>query len=44
MRMCDNDEKPFIATLYNVLFATGLCDKLFYIITLMNSGYICLFL
>ena len=27
--MSDNSGKPFIATLYNVLFATGLCDQLF---------------
>ena len=33
----------FIATLYNVLLAPDLCDRLFSIITLMNSGHTCLF-
>ena len=32
----DDNGKPFIATLYNVILATDLCDPLFYIITLMN--------
>ena len=32
---------PFISTLHNVLLAPNLCDKLFYIITLMNSGHAC---
>ena len=41
--MCDNNGDPFIATLYNVLLAADLCDKLFSIITLINSGYTCLF-
>ena len=41
--MCDDNEKTFIATLYNVLLAPDLCDRLFSIITLINSGHTCLF-
>ena len=41
--MCDDNGKKFVATLYNVLLAPGLCDRLFYIITLMNAGHTCLF-
>ena len=41
--MCDDNRKTFIATLYNVLLSPDLCDKLFSIITLMNSGPTCLF-
>ena len=41
--MCDDNEDPFIATLHDVLLAPELCDKLFSIITLMNSGHNCLF-
>ena len=41
--MCDNNGYPFIATLHNVLLAQDLCDRLFSIITLMNSGNTCLF-
>ena len=41
--MCDDNGKPFIATLHNVLLAPDLCDRLFLIITLMNSGHTCLF-
>ena len=43
IQMCDNNGKTFIATLYNVLLAPDLCDRLFSIITLMNAGYTCLF-
>ena len=43
IQMCDNNEDPFIATLYNVLLAPDLCDRLFLIITLMDSGHTCLF-
>ena len=43
MKMCDDNGKPFIATLYNVLLAPDLCDRLFSIVTLMNSGHTCLF-
>ena len=41
--MCDDNGKPFIDTLYNVLLAPELCDRLFSIITLMNLGYTWLF-
>ena len=43
IQMCDDNRKTFIATLYNVLLAPDLCDRLFSIITLMNSGHTCLF-
>ena len=43
IQMCDDNGKTFIATLYNVLLATDLCDRLFSIITLMNAGHTCLF-
>ena len=41
--MCYNHGYPFIATLQNVLLAPDLCDGLFSIIELMNSGHTCLF-
>ena len=41
--MCDDNGKTFIALLNNVLLAPDLCDRLFSIITLMNSGHTCLF-
>ena len=41
--MCDDNGKTFIATLYNLLLAPDLCDRLFSIITLMNAGNTCLF-
>ena len=41
--MCDDNGKPFIATLQSVLLATDLCDRLFSIITLMSSGHTCIF-
>ena len=41
--MCDDHGDPFIATLHNVLLATYLCDRLFSINTLMNSGHTCLY-
>ena len=43
IQMCDDNGKTFVATLYNVLLAPGLCDRLFSIITLMNAGHTCLF-
>ena len=43
IQMCDDNRKKFIATLYNVLLAPDLCDKLFSIITLTNAGHTCLF-
>ena len=36
IKMCDDNEDTFIATLHNVLLAPYLCDRLFSIITLMN--------
>ena len=42
IQICDNNGNPFIATLHNVLLAPDLCDMLFLIITLMNSGYPCI--
>ena len=41
IKMRGNNGKPFIATLYNVLFAPDLCDRLFFIITLMKLGHTC---
>ena len=43
IQMCDNNGKIFIATLYNVLLAPDLCDRLFSIIALINSGHTCIF-
>ena len=43
IQMCDDNEKKFVANLYNVLLAPDLCDRLFSIIKLINSGYMCLF-
>ena len=43
IQMCDDNGKNFFATLYNVLLAPDLCDRLFSIITLMNAGHTCLF-
>ena len=37
--MCDNNGNYFIATLHNVLLEPDLCDRLFSIIMLMNSGH-----
>ena len=42
IQVCDDNRKPFIATLYNVLLSTDLSDRLFSIITLMNAGYTCI--
>ena len=43
IKMRDNHGDPFIATLQNILLVPYLCDSLFSIITLMNSGHTCLF-
>ena len=40
IKMCDDNGKTFIASLYNILLAPDLCDKLFSIVTLMNAGHI----
>ena len=42
IKMCGNHGDPFIATLYNVLLAPDLCNRLFSIVRLMNSGHTCL--
>ena len=39
IQMCDDNGNTIVATLYNVLLASDLCDRLFSIITLMNAGY-----
>ena len=44
IQMFDDTGETFVATLYNVLLAPDLCDRLFSIITLMNAGHTCLFL
>ena len=41
--MCNDNGDHFVATLYNVLLAPDLCDRLFSIINLMNLGHNCLF-
>ena len=41
--MCNDNVNPFIATLYKVLLASDLCDRLFSIIALMNAGHTCIF-
>ena len=43
IQMFDDNGETFISTLYNVLLAPDLCDRLFSIITLMNAGHKCLF-
>ena len=43
IKMCYNNGKPFITTLHNVLLAPDLCNRLFVIITFMNSGHYCPF-
>ena len=43
IQMCDDNGKKFVATLYNVLLAPDLCDRLISIVTLMNAGHSCLF-
>ena len=43
IKMCNGNRDTFIATLHNVILAPDLRDRLFSIITLINSGHICLF-
>ena len=43
IKMCNNNEDTFIATLHNVLLEPDLCNRLFPIIVLMNSGHTYLF-
>ena len=39
MNLCDVNGKSLIATLYNILFAPDLCECLFNVVELMNSGH-----
>ena len=43
IKICNDNGDPFISMLHNILLAPDLCDRLFSIITLMNSGYTYLF-
>ena len=43
IQMCNNNRNKFIATLYNLLIAPDLCNRLFSIVMLMNAGHTCLF-
>ena len=43
IQMSEDNGKTFIVTLYNVILAPDLCDRLFSIIVLMNAGHTCLF-
>ena len=43
IQMCDDNGKTLFTTLYNVLLAPDLCDRLFLIITLINAGHTCIF-
>ena len=43
IQMCDDNGKTFIATLHNVLLTPYLCNRVFSIITLINSRHTCLF-
>ena len=37
IKMCNDNSRPFISELYNILFAPGLCDQLLSIIILIHS-------
>ena len=41
--MSDDHGYTFIVTIHNVLLAPNLCNRLLFIITLMNSRHTCLF-
>ena len=43
IKMNDDNRNPFIATLHSVLLAPDLCNRLFTIIKLKNSGHTCIF-
>ena len=43
IELCDDHGYPFNERLHNVLLAPDLCDRLFSVNTLMNSGHTCLF-
>ena len=42
IQMCDDNGKPLIATLHNILLAPDLCDRLFSIVMIMKSGHTCI--
>ena len=42
IKMCNDHVDPFVTTLHNVILAPDLCDGLFFIIKLTNSGRTCL--
>ena len=39
IQMCNDNGCTFIATLYNIILAPDLCNRLSSIITLMNAGH-----
>ena len=41
IKMCDDNGKSFISTLYNVILAPDLCDQLFSIIKSINFVHTC---
>ena len=43
IKMCDDNGNLFITTLHNVILAPDLCNRLFSVIMLMNSGHTCRF-
>ena len=43
IKMCNHNRNPFIATTQNKRLAPDLCNRLFSIIILMNSGHTCIF-
>ena len=43
IKMRNNNRYTFIATLYNVILAPDLCDRLFSIIKILNLVHTCLF-
>ena len=43
IQMCNDNGRKLFATLYNVLLAPDLCNRLFSIITLINAGHTCIF-
>ena len=43
IKMRNDNRYPFGVTLHNVLLAPDLCDRLFSIIMIINSGHTCLF-
>ena len=43
IKMCNKNGDTFIAIFHNIILASGLCDRLFSIITSMNLVHTCLF-